>query len=195
MALTNIYELFGGAITVQLPAGLTDASYQALLTHALPYPISDLRQVPDTQEVFLAADSDVSIVCEILERVAPDDPVEVAKFHFDSLSHDNDAVSSTVEIVNTPAQQPVSTSPIKLSILQGTQLVPKFNRTHPDTVKILLAVYRVVDKSIDLVLTFNVPVQAEKESSAVDAEGAKRWTDAYEAAVSSLKIVDFGLFA
>ncbi|KAF8758374.1 Ran-interacting Mog1 protein [Rhizoctonia solani] len=170
-----------GAITVQLPAGLTDAS--------------DLRQVPDTQEVFLAADSDVSIVCEILERVAPDDPVEVAKFHFDSLSHDNDAVSSTVEIVNTPAQQPVSTSPIKLSILQGTQLVPKFNRTHPDTVKILLAVYRVVDKSIDLVLTFNVPVQAEKESSAVDAEGAKRWTDAYEAAVSSLKIVDFGLFA
>ncbi|KAF8710786.1 HEC/Ndc80p family, partial [Rhizoctonia solani] len=170
-----------GAITVQLPAGLTDAS--------------DLRQVPDTQEVFLAADSDVSIVCEILERVAPDDPVEVAKFHFDSLSHDNDAVSSTVEIVNTPAQQPVSTSPIKLSILQGTQLVPKFNRTHPDTVKILLAVYRVVDKSIDLVLTFNVPVQAEKEGSAVDAEGAKRWTDAYEAAVSSLKIVDFGLFA
>ncbi|KAH7340344.1 hypothetical protein B0J17DRAFT_651023 [Rhizoctonia solani] len=181
MSSTSIYELFGGAITVQLPAGLTDAS--------------DLRQVPDTQEVFLATDSDVSVVFEILERVAPDDPVEVAKFHFDSLSHDNEAVSSTVEIVNIPTQQPDSTSPVKLSVLQGTQLVPKFNRTHPDTVKILLAVYRVVEKGVDLVLTFNVPVQTEKAGSAVDAEGAKRWLDAYEAAVPSLKIIDFGLFA
>ncbi|CAE6408126.1 Ran guanine nucleotide release factor OS=Bos taurus GN=RANGRF PE=2 SV=1 [Rhizoctonia solani AG-1 IB] len=180
MTSTSIYELFGGAITVQLPAGLTDAC--------------DIRQVPDTQEVFLGTDSDVSIVFEILERVAPEDSIEVAKFHFDSLAHDNDAVSSTVEIVNAPAQQPLSASPIKLSVLQGTQLIPKFNRTHPDTVKILLAVYRVVDKDIDLVLTFNVPVQAEKEGSAVDAEGVKRWTDAYEAAVSSLKIVNFGLF-
>ncbi|KAG8690663.1 hypothetical protein FRC11_009961 [Ceratobasidium sp. 423] len=181
MASASIYELFGGAITVQLPAGLTDAS--------------DLRQVPDTQEVFLATDSDVSVVFEILQRVEPDNPIEVAKFHFDSLSHDNDAVSSTVEFVNTPAQQPESAGPIKLSVLQGTQLVPKFNRTHPDTVKIFLAVYRVVEKDIDLVLTFNVPVQTEKTGSAVDAEGAKRWFDAYEAAVASLKIIDFGLFA
>ncbi|CAE6414849.1 unnamed protein product [Rhizoctonia solani] len=181
MASIDIYELFGGAITVRLPAGLTDAS--------------DLRQVPDTQEVFLAPDSEVSIIFEILERVAPDDPIEVAKFHFDSISHDNNAVSSTVETVNVPDQQPNSTSPIKLSVLQGTQLVPKFNRTHPDTVKILLAVYRVVEKDTDLVLTFNVPVQAEKLGSAVDAEGAKRWLDIYEAAVPSLKIVDFGLFA
>ena len=181
MSSSTTYELFGGAITVELPQGLTDAS--------------DLRQVPDTQEVFLAQDSDVSIVFEILERVAPDEPTEVAKFHFDSLAHDNDAVTSTVEIVNTPAQQPQSSSPVVLSVLQGTQEVPKFNRTHPDTVKILLAVYRVVDKGIDLVMTFNVPVQTEKAGSAVDEQGAQRWLGAYEAAVPSLKIVDFGLFA
>ncbi|KAJ1310319.1 hypothetical protein OPQ81_007058 [Rhizoctonia solani] len=180
MASTSVYELFGGAITVQLPVGLTDAS--------------DLRQVPNTQEVFLASDSDVSIVFEILERVAPDDPIEVAKFHFDSLSNDNDAVSSTVETVYVPDQQPESSRPIKLSVLQGTQLVPKFNRTHPDTVKIWLAVYRVLEKDVDLVLTFNVPVQTEKADSAVDADGAKRWLDAYETAVRSLNIVDFGLF-
>lgn len=181
MSSSTLYELFGGAITVQLPPGLTDAS--------------DLRQVPDTQEVFLATDSDVSVVFEILERVAPDEPTEVAKFHFDSLAHDNDAESSTVEIVNIPEKQPNSTSPIALSVLQGTQKVPKFNRTYPDTVKILLAVYRVMEKGIDLVLTFNVPVQAEKAGSAVDEEGARRWLGAYETAVSSLNIVDFGLFA
>ena len=52
------------------------------LTHRRTYPSlrgSDLRQVPDTQEVFLSPDSDVSVVVEILERVAPDDPDEVAK--------------------------------------------------------------------------------------------------------------------
>jgi len=32
---------------------------------------SDLRQVPDNQEVFIYANSDVSIVVEILEKVEP----------------------------------------------------------------------------------------------------------------------------
>ncbi|KAG8690491.1 hypothetical protein FRC09_011961 [Ceratobasidium sp. 395] len=179
MASTKTYGLFGGAIEIDLPDGLTDAS--------------DLRQVPDTQEVFLATNSDVSVVIEILERVAPDDPNQVAKFHFDSLAHDNEAVSSAVEAIDTPPLQP---TPLVLSVLQGTQLVPKFNRTSPDTVKILLAVYRVLDKGVDLVLTFNVPIQTEKGGGAVAGEeGLKKWVDAYEIAVSSFKIVDYGLFA
>lgn len=41
---------------------------------------SQLRQVPDTQEVFLYPDSDVSIIAEILERVEPSDFSEAAKF-------------------------------------------------------------------------------------------------------------------
>jgi hypothetical protein len=81
-----------------------------------------------------------------------------------------------------------------LSVLQGTQLVPKFNRTSPDTVKIVLALYRVTDKRIDLVLTFNVPVETEKPGGAVVGEEIKKWMDAYEIAVSSFKVVDYGLF-
>lgn len=41
---------------------------------------SQLRQVPDTQEVFLYPDSDVSIIVEILERVEPSDFSEAARF-------------------------------------------------------------------------------------------------------------------
>lgn len=41
---------------------------------------SDLRQIPDTQEVLLYPDSDVSIVLEILERVQPTDYTDAAKF-------------------------------------------------------------------------------------------------------------------
>ncbi|KAG8720014.1 hypothetical protein FRC08_001373 [Ceratobasidium sp. 394] len=178
MSLTKTYRLFGGAIDIDLPADLLDAS--------------DLRQVPDTQEVFLATDSDVSVVIEILERVEPDEPAQAAKFHFDSLAHDNEAVSPEVEAINTPV---VQSSPPVLSILRGTQRVPKFNRTSPDTVKILLAVYRVLDKGHDLVLTFNIPTQTEKAGSAVSEAGLKKWEEAFEVAVSSFKIVDYGLFA
>jgi len=40
---------------------------------------SDLRQVPDTQEVFLDKDSDTSIIVEILQRVQPEDDEPAAK--------------------------------------------------------------------------------------------------------------------
>jgi hypothetical protein len=40
----------------------------------------DIRQVPDTQEVLLYPDSDVSLIFEILERVDEEDPQDAAKF-------------------------------------------------------------------------------------------------------------------
>ena len=38
-----------------------------------------MRQVPDTQEVFVSSNSDVSFVLEILERVEPSDPKDAAE--------------------------------------------------------------------------------------------------------------------
>ncbi|KAG8698579.1 hypothetical protein FRC09_007161 [Ceratobasidium sp. 395] len=186
MSTSKTYDLFGGAITVTLPSNLIDAS--------------DLRQVPDTQEVLLSPESEVSVVVEILERVEPNDAHEVAKFHFDSLAHDNDVgtqpESTTIQqvVIPTPSE-PIN--PLVLSVLRGTQLVPKFNRIHPDTVKLFLAVYRVHEKNIDVVLVFNVPVEAEKEGSAVPFGGEKyiAWVNAFEEATRTFKIVDYGLFA
>jgi hypothetical protein len=40
----------------------------------------DLRQVPDNQEVFVYPNSPISIIVEILERVAQEDDQEAAKF-------------------------------------------------------------------------------------------------------------------
>jgi len=40
---------------------------------------SDLRQVPDNQEVFIYANSDVSIVVEILEKVEPQELEDAVK--------------------------------------------------------------------------------------------------------------------
>lgn len=46
---------------------------------------SDLRQVPDTQEVFLDPDSEISLIFEILERVEPSDAVDAVKSERHSL--------------------------------------------------------------------------------------------------------------
>ena len=40
---------------------------------------SDFRQVPDTQEVLLFPNSDISLIVEILEKVAPSGPKDAAK--------------------------------------------------------------------------------------------------------------------
>ena len=58
-------ELFGGAITIQLPNDLLDAS--------------ELREVPDTQEVFVDKHSDISYILDVNERVPPTDNREAIK--------------------------------------------------------------------------------------------------------------------
>ncbi|EIM90400.1 Mog1p/PsbP-like protein [Stereum hirsutum FP-91666 SS1] len=171
-------ELFGGAIAALLPPTLVDAS--------------QLRQVPDTQEVFLYPDSDVSIIVEILERVEPSDFSEAAKFHFDSLAHDNSAQSSAVrEIAIIPNDRGDQTpSPV---VLYGTQLVQKFNRADVDDVRILLALYRVEHKGVDVVMTMNIPMRAS-DNGAVGEEGFTTAKADFDTAVRSLQIADFGLF-
>ncbi|KAJ7109160.1 hypothetical protein C8R44DRAFT_801796 [Mycena epipterygia] len=171
-------ELFGGAITATVPVNLVDAS--------------DLRQVPDTQEVLLYPNSSVSIIVEILERVDPADDDPAIRYHFDSLAHDNSAQSTVVNAVAiTPNTRGDNTPPA--ITLSGVQLVPKFNLTTPDQVRVLMALFRVEDKRVDLVVTFNIPMNSQ-DDGAVDEEG---WSDMqihFHAFVNSLRIVNFGLF-
>ena len=109
-----------------------------------------------------------------------------------SLAHDNSAQSSVVhDIMVVPNDRGDDTpSPI---ILVGTQKVPKFHGTNADEVRILMALYRVESKGIDLVVTCNVPM-VSADSGAVGEEGWKVAKEDFDLLVNSLKIVDFGLF-
>jgi hypothetical protein len=69
-------------------------------------------------------------------------------FHFDSLAHDNDALSSTVEgaVVPGASDTPPAPSPPNQPVawtLKGRQSVRKFNKTEEDAVAILMAVWRI----------------------------------------------------
>lgn len=161
---------------MELPHGLRDAS--------------DLRQVPDNQEVLLSSDSEVTYIIEILESVPPKDLSEAVKFHFNSIAHDNEASYKTIEHVST-----VPTSQTSTSIphtLQGTQLVPKFNRTQPDRVRIFVGLFRVEAKKTDIVFSVNLPLITE--NGPVSPELQKPVEEAFIKAVNTFKIVDFSLF-
>ncbi|KAF8270358.1 Mog1p/PsbP-like protein [Lactarius quietus] len=168
-------ELFGGAITANYPEGYIDAS--------------TLREVPDTQEVYLSRSSNDSIILEILERVSPDDSSDAAKFHFAALAHDNDALSSIIEDVHAIPNDRGDVTP-SVIILRGRQTVPKFNSTTGDDVRILMALYRVEEKKVDLLLTLNFPVSVDTRT---EEQFTKAQSD-FHAIATSLRIVDFGLF-
>jgi len=151
--------------------------------------------------VYLSQDTDISFTVEILERVAAEDTIEAVKFHFDSLAHDNDALSSTVEETHPPSGAILASPPAQPACISliGTQIVSKFNKpaNQADQVKIFLAIWRVEGKNIDVVMSINVPVVtgADGNQKGVGQEGVDWARVAWEQAKSTFKIEDFGLFA
>ena len=79
-------------------------------------------------------------------------------------------------------------------LLYGTQQVQKFNRIVPDAVHILVAVYRIPGKNIDLVLSANLPEKTEFNTG-LTPQQLQDGKDAFGVAARSLKIVNFSLFA
>ncbi|KAM5539079.1 hypothetical protein V8D89_007302 [Ganoderma adspersum] len=171
-------DLFGGTITANLPTELIDAS--------------DLRQVPDTQEVLLSPISGISIIIEVLKSVSASDIREAAGVHFDALAHDNDATSKSVHQIEVVLNGSDGATPDPV-LLYGTQSVQKFNSKTTDEVRILLALFRVKDKNIDLVMTMNIPMTSVDGGAVSESD----WTAAkgvFDIAAKSLRIVDYALF-
>ncbi|KIO32556.1 hypothetical protein M407DRAFT_241426 [Tulasnella calospora MUT 4182] len=184
----KVYELFGGAIKMSLPVDLIDAS--------------TLRQVPDTQEVFLSKDTDISYIIEVLERVEVNGGVEAVKFHFNALADDNGATKTDIELTEGPKTEQTGPSPPAQPpcwTLVGTQQVPKFNKSteQADIVKIFLLLWRVDAKQSDVVLTINVPIVTGSDGNAggVGEKGAELVRYVWEKARASFKVEDFELFA
>ncbi|KAJ1026028.1 hypothetical protein NDA18_003688 [Ustilago nuda] len=174
-------ELFGGAITVELPKGFIDAS--------------DFREVPDNQEVLVRDDSDVSLIVEVLQLArdeGADETLDKAlRFHFSSLAHDNAASSSTVDETQAPpqdAQPPATPAP---ALLTGTQLVSKFGQAcqPQEAVTIRVALWRLASKNIDLLLSLNEPSNSQQPTPTSEAQAT------FQLAAQSLQIRDWSLFA
>ena len=116
-----------------------------------------------------------------------------ASFHFNSLAHDNSATSHSVQGIQHIPNDRGDDTPSH-TLLTGRQQVAKYNRTAADDIQVFMALYRIEDKNVDLVLTMNVPI-VSADGGAVGEAGIPLAQSDFEAAARSLHIENFGLFA
>ncbi|XP_040309204.1 ran guanine nucleotide release factor isoform X3 [Herpailurus yagouaroundi] len=116
MEPTRDYPLFGGAFSATLPPGAID--------------VSDLRPVPNNQEVFCHRVTDQSLIVELLEQQAHVQGEEAARYHFEDICGAQEARAVQVETV-----QPLFLENLALRgccqeawVLSGKQQVAKENQ-------------------------------------------------------------------
>lgn len=183
----NPAPLFGGAITCLLPSTFAD--------------VSEIRQVPDNQEVWLDTDGFTSIVFDILERVDLPDH-EALKTHLEDIVEDamshvtirsvSDAAVAKMP-VGTPALTLIATSP------PGEKMRGRANE--PSFVDLVVVLVRLERQRTDLVVTVNVPhVLGTYAEGEVDRERGKdgpllqRALEIRERVLGSLEVREWGLF-
>ena len=155
----NKTELYGGAIRACIPRGSID--------------VSDLRQVPDNQEVFLIEENkrDLSIIFDILEQPASD-PQSAIEAHvediFDSKEH-----KPLKEIEHTTSSLP-------------TYLV-YVNKPDIGLVA-FVALFRLNQVQTDFLITLNIP-------SILEQEALNEYRPVFEDIARSFEVSDWSLFA
>ncbi|CAI9619390.1 unnamed protein product [Staurois parvus] len=179
--------LFGGAFSALLPPLIQD--------------VSDLREIPDNQEVFAHAHTDQSIIVELLEYQGGMADPDAARYHFEDVATSNDA-QGKVEIISV---EPLPLAQLSLSsccsawALTGHQLVSKFNEQAQNTVTIHMALFRMPQYSTDLLVTFNHPVAIDPASSSApsgSSDGSSPpWTqEDFHRLLCSFRLHDPGIF-
>ncbi|XP_072447640.1 ran guanine nucleotide release factor [Chiloscyllium punctatum] len=190
------HPLFGGSFAAIIPPHSVD--------------VSEMREIPDNQEVFVHTDTDQSIIIELLEHQAHVADQEAARYHFADLAGSNDATG--VDGAEILSVEPVSSEQLTLQdpssawFLSGRQQVAKFNEGARNTVTIHLALFRLPQYSTDILITFNDPTVISPFSSSVggssaqaggsSASAAPHWTlEQFHTIIQSFMLLDPTIFS
>uniref|UniRef100_UPI0037E9B252 ran guanine nucleotide release factor n=1 Tax=Semicossyphus pulcher TaxID=241346 RepID=UPI0037E9B252 len=181
------HPLFGGALSGVLPHSIVDTS--------------ELREIPDNQEVFAHKHTDQSLIVELVEYQAQVSDQDAARYHFEDIAGSNKA--SEPGAFQVTGVVPLPKSDLSLSdcssawMLTGTQCVSKFNEEARNTVTLHLSLLRLPQFSTDVLISFNDPQSISPASSSAASAGTHRepWTvQDFQALVKSLTLHDPGLF-
>ncbi|KAM6163331.1 ran guanine nucleotide release factor isoform 2-T2 [Rhynchocyon petersi] len=173
------YPLFGGAFSAVLPAGAVD--------------VSDLRPVPDNQEVFCHRAIDQSLIVELLELQTHVRGEEAARYHFEDVGSVQGARAAQVEAV-----RPLPLENLALGgccqeawVLSGKQQIAKENQQE---VIVHQALLRLTQYQTDILLTFNQP-PPENSSLGPENLSSPPWSlGDFEQLVTSLTLHDPNIF-
>ncbi|KAM9848744.1 ran guanine nucleotide release factor [Aulostomus maculatus] len=182
------HPLFGGALSVVIPHSAVD--------------VSDLRQIPDNQEVFAHAHTDQSLIVELVEcqdQVADQD---AARFHFEDIAGSNKALEpgafEVTSVVMLPKSELSLSECSSAWMLTGTQSISKFYEESRNIVTLHLGLVRLPQFSTDVLLTFNDPQSISPDSSSAAAAGATHgepWTvQDFQRLLQTLTLHNPGLF-
>eukprot|EP00079_Xenopus_tropicalis_P013429 XP_002941865.2 PREDICTED: ran guanine nucleotide release factor isoform X1 [Xenopus tropicalis] len=147
------HPLFAGAFSAVLPPFSQD--------------VSELREIPDNQEVFAHNATDQSIIVELLEYQEGVSDSDAARYHFEDVASSNDAEgqSEVLSVEPLPLAQLTLTACTNAWVLTGHQLVAKFNEEARNAVTIHMALFRLPQHSTDMLVTFNDPAAINPSSS------------------------------
>ncbi|XP_008059325.1 ran guanine nucleotide release factor isoform X1 [Carlito syrichta] len=183
MEPTRDYPLFGGAFSTILPPGAID--------------VSDLRPVPDNQEVFCHPMTDQSLIVELLELQAHVRGEAAARYHFEDVGGVQGA-----RVVQVESVQPLSLENLALRgccqeawILSGKQQVAKENQQVAKDVTLHQALLRLPQYQTDLLVTFNQPCPDNRSSVGPENLSPPPWSlGDFEQLVTSLALLDPNIF-
>ncbi|KAL3230415.1 Nuclear import protein MOG1 [Nakaseomyces bracarensis] len=183
----GVTELYGGAITTYIPDGFLDASM--------------LREVPDTQEVFVNSRQDAeaaqaedglgtneSVIVDLLQRVEAKDDDSALQVHLEDITALNGG--DGFEILRKEKQSDGS-----ITCVLAESAYKWGKKELKETLVICLALKRLVDVETDVVMSINVPLVA---SELQDNKLPDRVEASYKILLEMTKqfrIVDNSLFA
>jgi len=200
-------ELYGGAITTHIPRGLLDAS--------------ELRQIPDTQEVFLnpsenttdytQLNKDDSIIVDLMERLDGED-TEAIREHFSEISALNDTSNSWKLVSIDDVSNKLNS---KAYIGTGVEPAMKWGRDeskgldYKPTLVVVLGIIRLKKVDTDVLVTQNVLISDKdelKDLSVLESAGSEKdegnkaakrielAKSVIKEAISNLVVEDWNLF-
>ena len=154
-------NLFGGAITANLPPSYGD--------------VSNVRQIPDHQEVFVDNESEASVIVELLQLESSFQDLEAIRHHFQDLADANEATDTKIISEGSFTAEefiPSVTAVDCKHALIGKQTVGKY-RTRPDMevdeVYIILVLVRLANVSTDLLVSMNIPARVFAPTTTSDS--------------------------
>jgi len=155
--------------------------------------------VPDNQEVFADANTDQSIIIELLESDLQITNSDLIKYHFTELASANN--SPQHQIIHIEALDlPNFGQDVMKYALYGTQQVSKFKEQAFNTVNVYMCVIRVPQVTTDILITLNDVVVVNPDSSSAQVivpstkPNAEQTMALFKEILRSFRILDNGLF-
>ncbi|CAM6084986.1 unnamed protein product [Calypogeia fissa] len=190
-------QLFGGSISCSFPARFQD--------------VSDIRDVPSNQEVFVDPNRDESVIVELLELKEDVNDQSSASWFLEDLASEQDAKEDLVveagghlSVTQVPLMDPstiVNSAVGTLAVSKARESVEACN-----SVRVHLANMRLKNVQTDLLITVYQPLVISEHSSSAAAVGVVGSTipaehagfmsvpDIFSLMLRTFKIEDWGLF-